>query len=292
MKFHLAKEFIGHSGAIYNAYVLDGFLYSASSDRFVVRWDLESGEQTSFVVQCSSAPYSVFVANNCLWIGLSTGDIHIIDIEQKKEVKFIKQHQSGVFHIGAIPNSDLVLSSDADGMVNVWRMDDFSLLMSIPFNEGKIRRLIPSKDGKLVFVPTQNGKIHVLETTGFNEIAELRGHELGTISLHYDENESKIFSVGKDGKLKIWSWPEGKMEKSLPVHYETIYEIGDFRNAFITVSRDKSIKVWDKKTLEILQKISSKEKGHTHSINGLIHLKDGFITFSDDKKLKRWTEII
>jgi WD40 repeat protein len=289
MKIQFEQEYLGHSGAIYNAFVLDGFLYSASSDRYVGRWDLETGEQTSFVVQCTSAPYSLFAADNYLWIGLSSGDMHIIQLDEKKEVKFIQQHQSGIFHIGAIPNSHFVLSSDADGMVHVWHKNDFSLLMSIPFGQGKIRRIVPSEDGKLVFIPTQEGKIHILETNGFNEIAELDGHKLGSISTHFDSEFSKVYSVGKDGQMKRWSWPEGKLEKSLPVHYETIYEISELNGLLITASRDKTIKIWNKETLEIQGKITVKEKGHTHSINGLIPLENGFISFSDDKKLKRWS---
>lgn len=288
MKLQLVKEFTGHSGAIYNACVLDGFLYSASSDRYVVRWNLETGEQTSFVVQCTTAPYSVFAQSNHLWIGLSSGDLHIIQLDQKKEVKFLQQHKSGVFAIQAIPNSELVLTADADGMIHVWRETDFQLLLSIPLSSGKIRRIIPTTDGKLLFVPTQEGKIHVLETTGFNEIAELKGHELGSISVHFEEKTQKIYSVGKDGQLKVWSWPDCTLEKSLPIHYETIYEIQGDENAIYTVSRDKTIKIWAKSDLSIQQKLQIKEKGHTHSINGIIPCPEGFITYSDDKKLKRW----
>ena len=110
MILDLKQTFAAHSGPIYNACLFENIIFTASSDRYVVGWDLTENKQTNFVVKCDTTPFSLVVAGNYLWIGLASGDIHVIDYQSKKEVKYFKQHESSVFSLIHLKNQDLVLS--------------------------------------------------------------------------------------------------------------------------------------------------------------------------------------
>ena len=54
-----------------------------------------------------------------------------------------------------------------------------------------------------------------------------------------------------------------------------------------TVSRDKSIKIWNKKALQVMEKVDAFKQGHHHSVNHLVRLSDNrFATCSDDKTIR------
>jgi WD40 repeat protein len=82
-------------------------------------------------------------------------------------------------------------------------------------------------------------------------------------------------------------------EKSIPAHNYAIYDILFLNEkSFVTLSRDKSIKIWIKETLSVLQKIDAKSKGHKHSVNSIVKLDDSsFATASDDKTINYFSLI-
>ena len=94
------KEVSGHVDAIYSCTQSNGFLFTGGADKIVARWNLETGIQDNFSIKLSNSTYSIkIIKDDVLAIGLSNGDLHLIDIALKKELKFYKQHKSSIFSI-------------------------------------------------------------------------------------------------------------------------------------------------------------------------------------------------
>ncbi|MBU2019312.1 MAG: hypothetical protein KJ941_06680 [Bacteroidetes bacterium] len=288
MSFSLEKSLSGNSGPIYSAALWENTLFTASGDRYVAGWDIVSGEQSKLVVKCDTAPYSLSFANNHLWIGLASGDIHVIDIVHNKEIKYFKQHSTGVFSICFLKNKNLILTTDASGLLSVWDNQTLTLEATFPLNCGKIRKISLNANESLLILPAQNGEIRVLETNTFNEIIQLKGHSMGSNAAKFSHDEKSILSVGKDGHLNVWDWQNEILLNSIPIHLSSVYDILVNQHQIITASRDKSIKIWNSKDLSFAQKIVKPGEGHTHSVNGLVEFTEGFASYSDDKTCKVW----
>ena len=99
--FVKSKDFIGHSGQIFSIDFDGQFIYSASADKFVTRWNISSGTQDNFAIKFDKSPYSLKLFNNLrmLAVGLENGDLHLFNLDLRKEVKFFRQHKSAVFSI-------------------------------------------------------------------------------------------------------------------------------------------------------------------------------------------------
>jgi WD40 repeat protein len=285
-------EISGHSGAIYDLEKRNNKVFSASADGYVVQWDLTTFEQDSFAVKCSTPPYSVVSDNNHLWFGLSSGDLHIVDLSTKQEVKFYQQHRSPLFSLVEVPKTDFIVCGDADGNLSVWNSKSLELVLFLPLNCGKIRKINAKSDGKLIVVHGQDEKIRIFETQHFNEIVTLPGHESGSCcSVFSDLDENKLISGGKDGLLKIWDWQAEKLLESIPAHNFAIYDllIIDEGKTIVSASRDKSIKIWDDLTYTFKQKLENKTGGHKHSVNSLCLVNENeFLSTSDDRRIIKW----
>lgn len=280
----------GHVGAIY-AMEYDGqFLYSAAADKFVTRWNLASGTQDKFAIKFEDVPYCLaFLRNNSLLVvGTNSGKLHVFDLETKTEIKCFQQHKTALFNITVNKVNKHFYSADAEGNISVWCSETLNLLLSIPLNCGKIRRMVVCNEGVQLYVTCQNGQILVLETTYFNILNSFNAHENGATAICLDSQNNVLYSGGKDAFLKCWDLTNGKLLHSLPAHNFVIYDIVALSEHLLaTVSRDKSIKIWNKKALQVMEKVDAFKQGHHHSVNHLVCLSDNRIaTCSDDKTIR------
>jgi WD40 repeat protein len=285
-----------HSAAVYSL-AYDGVqLYSSSADKYVTRWDLELGTQDKFAIKFSNSPYSIclFDANTKLAVGLDNGNLHFFDLKERKELKFYVQHKSGIFSILENPTKQQLFTTDAEGNLAVWNTQDLHLQLILPFDCGKIRRMALNSDGSKLFLACQDGTVRVLETDFFNQLEDFYAHVDGVSSIAVNPQNTLLFTGGKDAILRIWDLQTFQQVKAIPAHNYVIYDIQFLSDEqFITVSRDKSIKIWDATTLTVAQKIEFKNGGHIHSVNKIQRIdSETFATCSDDKKIIVWRRSI
>jgi WD40 repeat protein len=291
MIFKKRKELTGHSAGIYSLAFDGNFLYSASADHFVARWNIELGVQDKFSIRFETSVYALHLIrdNKFLVVGLSNGDLHIFDLVEKKEIKYFTQHRKAVFALADNAVKGHFYAADADGNLSVWNDDSFELLLYIPIDCGKIRRIAVSSNGDFMALACQDGTIRVFDTTHFNEVSTFKAHKDGcTAVIFHPLVESELISGGKDALLKLWNWKEGRMIKEVPAHNYVIYDILAINEGqnFVTASRDKTIKVWNTEQFTFLQRIDLRAGGHRHSVNTLLGLNSGsFVSGSDDKKV-------
>jgi WD40 repeat protein len=293
---HKQLEIREHSMAVYDLAVdSSGQIYSGSADTFVARWNHETGKQDLFAVKSEFPVYSLsLISDTQLAIGLSNGNLHIIDTVSKKEVRFFTQHRSAIFAQIHLDRAQIHLTGDADGNLAVWNTQDWSLLLFLPLACDKIRTLATNADQSLVAVGSRDGKVRLFETAFFNEIHSFYAHQDGVNALAFDPNDSdNLYSGGKDGYLRIWKWRTGEKIKAIPAHNFAVYGIAfsPDRTHFVTCSRDKSIKLWDKVHLSVLQKIEAKQGAHSHSVNRIYWNAYGVFSCGDDRRILRFDPI-
>ena len=180
-------------------------------------------------------------------------------------------------------------SSDSEGNLAIWNTETLKLEVVLPFACGKIRRMILNSNGSKLFLACQDGNVRILETTFYNLIEEFHCHPNGlTAFALFPENENHLLTGGKDAHLKLWNLETKKCLKKIPAHNYVIYDVLFLDSKhFVTISRDKSIKVWDVASFTVLQKIDFKRGGHKHSVNSIIKISDlSFTTCSDDKSIR------
>ncbi|MFM7637653.1 MAG: WD40 repeat domain-containing protein [Crocinitomicaceae bacterium] len=280
----------GHAGAVY-AMEQDGrFLYSAAADKFVTRWDLASGAQDNFAIKFEDVPYCLtFLRDNSLLVvGTNSGKLHVFDLETRTEIKCFHQHKTALFNITVNKVNKHFYTADADGNISVWCSETLGLLLSIPLNCGKVRRMILDEKEAILYIAAQNGYILKVDTLYFNLIQTIDAHHDGATAICLDSQNNVLYSGGKDAILKCWDLTNGKLLHSLPAHNFVIYDIVALSEDLLaTVSRDKSIKIWNKKALQVMEKVDAFKQGHHHSVNQLVYLGDQkFATCSDDKTIR------
>ena len=294
MRFSKQKEISGHAAGIYSLAFDGEFLYSASADHYVARWNLETGLQDKFAIRFDSPVYSISLVNNNRFLAaaLANGNMHVFDLSERKEIKFFTQHKLAVFALKENKVKGQLYVGDADGNLSVWDTSTFELLIYLPLDCGKIRRISVDPHGDLFAVCAQDGSLRIFDTSFFNEIHSLKAHAGGTTAALFHPNQKDlIFTGGKDAFLRLWNYKTGQLISSVPAHNFVIYDLIELNNGktLISSSRDKTIKIFDFDSMSFLQRLDLKEGGHRHSVNCLLKMSENtFASASDDKRMIVW----
>lgn len=294
VNFNLNQKIVfgGHAAPIYSLSFSNskGQIFSASGDRIVTSWNLETGLNDSFSIKVDHTPYCIqfITEHQLLAIGLSNGSIHIIDVANKQEIRHLKLHEAAIFDIQIVDGKMFVTTSNSE--ISIWNLPDFTLIKAISLNSGKIRKVNFWNDQMIL--GCESGEIRIVDFKLFQETFRYQAHDSACNVAIKHPSKDIIISGGKDAHIRI-SDPNTREELyAFPAHQFAIYELkADLENnVLISVSRDKTIKIWDLKTFDLIQKIDHHHAGHNRSVNTMILDSENqlFFTAGDDQKIIGW----
>ena len=285
-------ELAGHLAGIYALCVEDeNFIFSGGVDKHVIRWDINNIDNSKILIKSSEAVYSLYFheGNNLLFIGTSTGKIHIIDLFQKKEIKLLKSHTDKIFDFKLFDS--FLLSASADGCLAFTNVNTLKTEQILKISNERIRS-IDIKDN-LAIIACGDSNIRVIDLNTKLILKSFQAHEKSCNVVKFHPTNNTLLSGGWDAHLKLWD-KNFELIKSIPAHNYAIYSIvfSADNKLFATGSRDKSIKIWDALNTESPKSITYENlKGHQFSVNKLVWEEKSNILFSasDDRKIMIWS---
>lgn len=297
MNVELRHVFNGHVGANYSlCNGLESHLfYSGSADRFVGSWDTKTGKLIGPLVRGSSSIYSLWLdaATSTLYVGQRQGTVLIIDLTKKKEPRSIQAHSGDIFSI-ALNEYGHVITAGGDGRLKVWDQKDFQLLYDLYISTKSVRSLHLSANKDEFYIGGSDHTVRVFNAKDMTEKQTLVGHSNSVFTIQSIGNDQLITS-GRDAIFIVWrkKKDEWVMSKRVSAHLYTVNHISLSPNGRLlaSASRDKTIKIWDAYSLELLKVIDNKKypEGHSHSVNKLLWKDDHLlISTGDDRKIISW----
>jgi WD repeat-containing protein 61 len=295
MKLNKINDLLGHEGAIYA--LEESFdtnkCYSAGFDNMVVEWDLIEKTNPIAIAKLPSKAFSILKIEslNLLLVGTAQGGVHIIDIKTKVEIKFLLVQTDMIFDLLYLEKKNQLVVVSADGSLAVWNCENWTLIVQKKITTNKLRTCLEINDQLLI--GCEDGIIRILDDN-FNDINQISTHDtgFGVNTLVISPSKKYLISGSRDGHINFHSLEnEYELVKRIPAHNFAVYDIkfSPDNTKFITVSRDKSFKIWDVKTLEVITKVDYKAGGHKASVNAVLWTQNNLIiTTGDDRSIKVW----
>lgn len=294
MKLHAEKKFVfdGHQGPVYCLLQLDEkHFLSGGSDRLAVKWNAEKMEEGIVVARSSDAIYSLCLSENknLLLIGQGSGSVHVVDLVSGEEIKLLKLHDTPVFKICRFTTLPYYFCLGGDGSLNIIS-DDFSSQRLFKLSSTKLRSIAFNADAQLIYIGTGDGIIFTLDAITFTIKDSLQAHKegFGVNAMCLSPNGNHLLTGSRDAHLHIYNTDGLQLLKSIPAHHSAIYDIAFHHSAnyFATASRDKSVKLWDALSFDVLLRIDKeKHDAHGYSVNCCLWMNDLLISSGDDRRI-------
>jgi WD repeat-containing protein 61 len=286
----------GHNDCIYA--LTEGsdprFFYTGAGDGMVVEWDFDSPKDGKLIAKLSNSVYALEVdrERNLLIIGHNFEGIHVIDLNENKEIWSLKLTNQAIFDIKVFGSEILV--GTGDGLLVVVSIPERAVKKHVKLSSKSIRVMSVAAGKKHLALGLSDHTIKVLDLANdFEPLANLQGHTNSVFALGYSPDENTLCSGGRDAHLKFWSTANYSLSDNVVAHmfainYLSFKEDGSY---LVTCSMDKSIKVWgveNRKLLKVIDK--ARNAGHGTSINKVLWSTylGHVVSISDDRTISIW----
>lgn len=288
-------HFTGHKGSIFS--LCEGLhehtFFSGADDGYVVEWNMDTKGDGRLLVQVNRPVYAMYlqVEKSRLLCGTASGNLHVIDLELRKEMRNIEAHTLGLFDIKAV--GDIVITAGGNGVVCIWDKETLVLLRALPVSDKSARVIAVHPDGKEFAVGFSDYSIRVFSTETLQQVFDFQAHTNSVFALTYSPDGRFLYSGGRDVMLRSWN-THNAFEKNLDIPAHTLHinaiSFSPSGEHFATVSMDKTLKIWNARTDELLKVVDKhRNDGHITSVNKLLWVSDTeLLTCSDDRTVMMW----
>lgn len=295
--FSMNSRFSGHQGSVYSLIKGEGSnFYSGSGDKLVVKWDANVPDEGEVVARASDAVYSILKLKeeDILLVGQASGGVHVIDLKERAEKRLLKISHTSIFSMLLSPAGNLIFILTGDGSFYVLDRLTLDQVASIKISSSKLRSMVFNESTSKAYFGCGEGAIQEINLNGLSFGKRWQAHQQGfsvnTLALSFDEEF--IFSGSRDAHINKFSLSNYKLVQSVPAHNYAIYDLAfnDNYSYLASASRDKTVKIWDPETLEVVKRLEKQEAdGHVNSVNKLLWLNDGeLLSAGDDRSIALW----
>src|SRR6056297_568325 len=164
--------------------------------------------------------------------------------------------KSGTYDKPGVAHFDLVqsLAFSADGQwiasggyrtVKLWKRQDSFRKVELPKAESAVTATARSRDGEMVAVAEDNGKIKLIDLAAGTVTQTLVGHEGAVNGVCFSADATRLISGGADKTYRIWNTTEGKeVGKGATSSPVTAVTFAAEDKQIVTAEEDHVIRTW------------------------------------------------
>ncbi|MDH5381644.1 MAG: hypothetical protein OEW75_12370 [Cyclobacteriaceae bacterium] len=287
-------EFAGHRQPIYAlAYDSENkAIYSSGADGLVIRWQKNTEAPGEVVLRLTMASFSLnYDPNGALWIAENQFGLRKFNLESNRLDFSIDLGKYFYFDILSI--NEMIISCDNAGNLITGPKNSDEGWVRHKIGTSSIRSISISPDQTTLALGMSDRSIRICDLNYMKEIHKIEAHNHSVFSTQFLKTKPWLLSGGKDAQIKIWSTDNEFINAGkIPAHLYGInyLDISENDNYFLTCSMDKTIKLWDTFTGNLLKVVDyGRYEGHKASINKVKWIgKNEFISAGDDRKICLW----
>jgi WD repeat-containing protein 61 len=284
----------GHANPIFS--LCKGYdehiIFSGGADAVVAAWNLKAFKSENFSIKFEQPIYSLHYdeTNGVLYAGNSLGGIHVIDLNLKKEIKLLQNHQKAIFDLKIINNT--LVACSADGHVSFTHLENLIAFKIVKLCQQKVRQIAVDKELNKIYFACGDCSIKIFDAINFSAEKIIGAHDLSCNAIAISPNNGSIISGGRDAFFNVFD-SDYQLTKSIAAHNFAVYSF-DFspnKKWMASGSRDKTIKIWNAENYEILLRIDRLKGGHKNSVNKVFwsNFNDYLLSTGDDGQILVWT---
>ena len=228
---------------------------SASSDKTIRLWDLETGRMLRVldhhldnVTSLSFSPDGKTIASGSL-----DKTIAISDVTTGRLIRSLAGHADEVNSISFSPDGKMIASASRDETINLWDPATAEVILTIEKPASEVRALAFSPDGKILASASEDKTIRLWQVAEGQSvqpgelIRAFQGSSSAIRTLSFRPDGRVLASGGDDNAVKLWNVESGAEIRTLTGHSGIVTSVVFSRDGkeLFSGSYDKTVRTWD-----------------------------------------------
>ncbi|MDJ0973563.1 MAG: hypothetical protein QNJ98_03820 [Planctomycetota bacterium] len=130
-------------------------------------------------------------------------DINVWELRSKKRSVPLRGHNAEVYAVRMSQDETVVASGGADRKVHFWDGSQLTALGQVEA-PGAVTSLVFDDDSEILYAGCDSWQIVAVQVASKKSLGLLEGSAGAVLCLAVSEETSKLYSGGKDGKIRIW----------------------------------------------------------------------------------------
>jgi WD40 repeat protein len=288
----LVRTLTGHSNWVTGCAIsADGKrAVSASRDKTVKVWDLESGREVFTLTGHSDLVNGCAISGDGRRVVSASDDktVKVWDLEAGREVFTLTGHSSLVSGCAISADGKRAVSASNDNAVKVWDLETARALLTLTGHSSLVSGCAISGDGKRAASASFDRTVKVWDLETGRELLTLTGHSAWITGCGISPDGKRAVSASYDGTARVWDLETGRDVFTLTGHSSWVNGCAisaDGKRA-VSASYDGTARVWDLETGRDVFTLT----GHSSWVNGCAISGDGkrAVSASLDGRVKVW----
>jgi WD40 repeat protein len=289
----LIRTLRAHTEAVSDcAYSPDGhYLATASTDRTVRIWDIQTGDLRFILRNSDQAQYGCSFSRDGKWlVAAGRQQLQLWDVERGVRVRQIGQRDAPINAIAFHPDSRRLLSADDSGNIQMWDVTTGNRLHRVELrHERAASALAFNASGSLFCSVHKDGDLTIWRTDLF-EVAHRRSLSMHALRAVAFSPQGDLVATGdEEGEVLLVSSDSQGRVRRLREHTSPINGVAFSPDGhwLASVSEDGSLVLWHLRASDspylVLQQ-------HLQAVRSVAFSPDGsqLVTTSEDKDVKVW----
>jgi WD40 repeat protein len=221
-------------------------------------------------------------ARPAMWIGYSTGDILVLDIETRHEIKLVCRHTGGVYCLSEF--GGMVFSGSNDFEIVQWRARDVSFVRQLNGHTNYVRAL--HAEGKVLISASDDHTVRVWNATNGQLISIGRFHRCGVGAMC--RVGDSMWTGDDEGNIVAWRLQTLEQQELLKEHTARITSLKKIGSRVYSGSADHTIGVWEANSRTLVARIDE-HRGWVTNVFSPAHLTRYYVwTAAADQTIRCW----
>ena len=232
-------DVIGHTSSVTCLHLFGKFIYSGSTDKTIMCWNMEAGSR-SYVARGHEATVTCVSVRDCRLVsGSADRTVGIWNSKTGELIERIRGHSGGILCVQCGPS--WCLSGDSSGVCILW---DEALQMKECLKCSSRCRITVVSYGELeVITGDSNGDICIWWIETGDILKKFKVHEGSVLDLQVDS--TKVVSCGIDTTVQVVDVITGEVIQTLRGHTRPVLSVSFDSRAILSISIDGTLRRWE-----------------------------------------------
>ncbi len=287
----------GHRDAVFALTAGPGTtVFSSGADGLVVAWDAaQPTHDGELLARVENSVYALRYLPEYDWLllGHNYQGIQAIALNDKTLVRTVALPPLAVFDLAHSPARQRLYAALGDGTLAVLALPDLRVEQLLRVSTKSLRCLALHEESRELVVGASDALTYVLDLDTL-AVRQALGESTNSVFAVAYTADGRLLTAGRDAQIRAWNRADDSgapyaLAQTVAAHLHTInyLAISPDGRYLASCSLDKSIKIWDVHSLELLRVIDrARAAGHGTSVNKLVWAGGNtLVSCSDDRTL-------